>query len=184
MRVIAAIFALWLSLGAQAQDHYVDDSGTIRETQRVYVDDAGTVREIQRIYVDDAGTIRLVFQNAVVSISDTNVNRTVTTPSTATASYSLENDGDIAVNGADDGDWITPKAAAGADYECRATVLSGSFTSGTFGSWLALNTTRTWTLVRSTIGTSTASMTLEIRRASDGTVLDSATINFSAEVSP
>lgn len=184
MRALIVIFALCLSVVAQAQDHYVDDAGTIRNTQRVYVDDAGTVREIQRIYVDDAGTIRLVFQNAVVSISDTNVTRTVTTPATATASYALENDGDIAVNGSDDGDWITPKAAAGADYECRATVISGGFTTGTFGSWLALSSTRSWTLVQSGIGTATASMTLEIRRASDGTVLDSATISFTAEVSP
>jgi hypothetical protein len=182
MRAPFAILALCLSLAAQADGIYIDDSGSVRKAQRIYIDDAGTVREIQRIYVDDGGTIRLVFQNAVVSISDQNVQRIVVDPADATASYALESDGDIATNLVDSGDWITPKAAAGADYECRATVVSGTFTSGTFGSWLALSSTRSWTLVRTTLGTSTASMLIEIRRASDGTVLDSATISFTATV--
>lgn len=182
MRALVALLALCLSGVAQSQGHYVDDSGTVRKSQRVYVDDSGTVREIQRIYADDGGTVRLVFVNAVVSIANQNVQRIVVDPADATASYALESDGDIATNLVDSGDWITPKAAAGADYECRATVVSGTFTSGTFGSWLALSSTRTWTLTQTTLGTSTASMLIEIRRASDGTVLDSATISFEATV--
>lgn len=182
MRALLALLALCLSLTAHADGVYIDDAGTVRKAQRIYIDDSGTVREIQRIYVDDGGTVRLVFQNAVVSISDRSVQRIVVDPVDATASYELESDGDIAVNLADSGDWITPKAAAGAAYECRATVVSGTFTSGTFGSWLPLSSTRSWSLLRSTIGTSTASMTLEIRRASDGVVLDSATISFTATV--
>lgn len=183
MRAIVVILALCLGFVVQADTH-IDDSGTVRKAQRVYVDDSGTVREIQRIYVDDGGTVRLVFQNVVINIADGSASRTQTSPATATASYSLESDGDLVVNLSDVGDWITPKSAAGADYECRATVLSGSFTSGTFGSWLALNSTRTWTLQQSGVGNTTASMTLEIRRASDGAVLDSATLNFSATVDP
>lgn len=106
---------------------------------------------------------------------------------TATASFSLQNDGDIEATNlgnpaADIGDWVAPKAAAGAAYECRMSVDSGTFTSGTTGSWLALDTTRAWTKAQTGAGNATCQGTLEIRRASDGTVLTSSTVSFEATV--
>lgn len=90
------------------------------------------------------------------------------------SSYALESDGDIiaAVVG-DVGDWITPKGKAPGAYECRATLNSGSVATGTTGSWLALTSTRTWT-----VGVSgSANLTIEIRLGS--TVLASGTVIIS-----
>jgi hypothetical protein len=105
--------------------------------------------------------------------------------STQTASYSLENDGDIisSTTGGgpvNEGDWISPKAAAPGDYEARATLNSGALTSGTAGSWLALTSTRTWVVERTSSGTNAANLTIEIRKGS-GAALASATIVLTAE---
>lgn len=122
-----------------------------------------------------------------VTISNRTASAFTVSPTNAAAVYSLQNDGDIeATNGTntvtDVGDWINPRGAAGNTYEARATVTSGSLSSGTTGSWLALGTTRTWTLVgTSGAGFQTCTFTLEIRRASDSVVVDSATIIMEAE---
>jgi len=102
------------------------------------------------------------------------------------ASLSVESDGDVVsltTSGGtiDVGDWIIPKAAAGANYEVRVTVNSGSLTSGTTGSWLSLGSTRSWTAyVLSGGGTVSANITVEIRRAGVGSALASATLTISA----
>jgi hypothetical protein len=74
-----------------------------------------------------------------------------------TATYTLESDGDVMSDSTifgpvDEGDWITPKANAPSDYEARATLNSGTMTSGTTGSWLALTSNRSWTLTQATVG--------------------------------
>jgi hypothetical protein len=127
--------------------------------------------------------------SATVAIADRTVANVRIDPSDCQAGYRLENDGDIHVsNGlgvySDVGDWVTPTSAAGGDFECRATITSGTLTSGSSasGSWLALSTTRTWFVEQTTIGVKTCIFTLEIRRTSDGTVLDTATIELNAEV--
>ena len=84
---------------------------------------------------------------------------------------------------ADIRDWVTPTSNANL-YEVRATRNSGALSSGTTGTWLALTSTRTWTVTRSVIGTSTANLTIEIRLAGGpGTILASATVSMTAEVS-
>ncbi len=105
-----------------------------------------------------------------------------------TATYTLEADGDIitATTGGgsvDAGDWIAPKGAAGGNYEVMATVVSGSVSSGTTGSWLALSSDRTWTRSRATSGSDTVVLTIEIRRTGTTTVLASCTRTLVAEKS-
>ena len=105
---------------------------------------------------------------------------------TQTPSFTLESDGDIVrattpLGSADIGDWINPKAAAPSDYEVRATLNSGTLSSGTTGSWLALSTTRAWTLTRFVVGAADpVELTIEIRKGS-GSVLDSTTVTLDAE---
>jgi hypothetical protein len=101
-------------------------------------------------------------------------------PTTATASVSAKSTGLLESSSGYEYDWLLSGAAA--DYEIRATIVSGSVTSGTTGAWLALSSTRTWTRTRTTLGTSTVTMTLEIRRVSDGLVLDTATVALEATV--
>lgn len=77
-------------------------------------------------------------------------------------------------------DWIDPTSAAPDDYQIRATISSGTMTSGTFGSWLALTSNRTWSKTQFTVGSSSAQVLFEIRKGS-GSVLDSGTITFNVE---
>jgi hypothetical protein len=105
---------------------------------------------------------------------------------TQTATYTLESDGDVVTattggGSVDAGDWIVPKASAPSDYEVRATLVSGTLSTGTTGSWLALSSNRSWTLQRVTVGAATqVTLTIEIRKGS-GAVLASATVTLDAE---
>jgi hypothetical protein len=113
------------------------------------------------------------------------------TPTDATVSFTLESDGDIVVDddfgsSLDIGDWIDPKGAAGGAYECRMSTVSGTVSTGTVGSWLALSSSRGWSKTRTSdaAGTDTYVGTLEIRRTADAVVLDSATVTLNATVEP
>lgn len=75
------------------------------------------------------------------------------------------------------------QGAAG-DYEVRATLDSGTLTSGTTGSWLACSTTRTWVRTRTANGTSSAQLTIEIRRVSDSVVVGTGVWTLDATVEP
>lgn len=72
---------------------------------------------------------------------------------------------------------------ASSAYECRATLNSGTLSSGTTGSWLALSSSREWTCVDSISDASPveANLTIEIRNASTLVVQDSATVTLYAE---
>ncbi len=164
---------------------HINDSGTWRDITAVSVNDAGTWRSIQEIYVNDSGTWRSVFVSDVISISDYIAYCETSVPGpSATATYRLESDGDIGATEAnntvnDVGDWITPQTNM-ANYECRADVTSGTLSSGTTGAWQSLSTTRTWTRINSGSGTIDAVFTLQIRRASDAVVVDTASITLRA----
>jgi hypothetical protein len=125
-----------------------------------------------------AGTIG----GARVSITNQGVSDVQPTPGTAFAGYRLTTTGKVQTSAgsyADVEDWITPTSAASGAYEVKATLNSGALTTGTTGSWLALSSTREWT-VETSIGVVDANLTIEIRRGS--TVLDSATVTLSAQV--
>lgn len=80
-------------------------------------------------------------------------------------------------------EWCSPTALAG-DYEVFATLTSGALSTGTTGSWLALTADRTWTKTVASPSTGTAAFTVEIRRIGTTTVLDTATINITADATP
>jgi hypothetical protein len=117
----------------------------------------------------------------VVSLLSVTVSDDQASPTTATASYSLRNDGFVAHKGVSTGAlWVSPGTGA-PNYECMATVTSGSLSSGTSGSWLPLTSTQTWSRVSGAINnTFTVVFTLDIRRASDHVVVATATITLKA----
>lgn len=94
----------------------------------------------------------------------------------ASASLTFQTDGDriattIAGGAVDEGDWITPKAAAAA-YNAQCTIrahLDSSSGSGldagsaALDSDLALSTERGWVVNQSGAGTSSATLTLTIK---------------------
>lgn len=116
-----------------------------------------------------------------VSITAQTFARVGTGSSSTTGSYTLDSDGNVYKHGpALLETWLVSGAAG--DYEVMATLQSGSSpTAGTMGSWLALSSDRTWSL---TVGAGTEDHTtflVEIRRASDGMILDSATITINVD---
>lgn len=114
------------------------------------------------------------------AVSDQTVTDEETSPQTAEARYALDSGG-----GADyytiaegtvsiSGEWLL--VGANSAFEARATLVSGTLTAGTTGSWLALSTRREWTVAKTTLGSKACTFTVEIRRVSDSVVVDSATI--------
>jgi len=80
-------------------------------------------------------------------------------------------------------EWWTnnPESAVGADYEIRAIQVSGTTPTGpTLAVWHNLAVARQWSLTRSTIGTSTCSLSISIRDVATQTIQDTATYNISA----
>lgn len=127
-----------------------------------------------------AGGVRLGFSFVTPS-------SIVVSPTVATASFNLQADGDIdatATNNtiADRDDWLAPKIGM-SGYEVRATLQSGGpMTTGTMGSYLALSSDRTWTLVQSGIGSIGAVVRYEFRKTGDTAILLTKDVTFNAQV--
>ena len=124
-----------------------------------------------------------------VSITNQNLLDQQTTPTDTYAGYRLNTNGKaqtstgIAESYSDvTGEWLRSGSASA--FECRATLNSGTLFSGTTGSWLALTSTRQWDVkyTSNLAGSSTADLTVEIRRVGGTVVSDSATILLEAEV--
>lgn len=120
---------------------------------------------------------------AVVAINNYTNTTDATPPADSSTTYALNSDKSITGPG---GVWLTGGTAS--DYEVRATQVSDTITgtgtsaTGTLNTWMNLGTSRSWT-VAATASSNTARrwvLTIEIRRASDLTVLDTATIDIEA----
>ena len=118
------------------------------------------------------------------------VTDSTTSPTNANSRLQLTSTGDInsirVTGGTTDlGDWVSPKAAAGGNYEAKSTVTSGSLSSDpSAGAWVALSSDLTWSLAQTTNGSSQAIFTLEIRRVGTSTTLASSTVTLNADRSP
>lgn len=97
----------------------------------------------------------------------------------ATAGIQFQSDGDVvSTSGTPSsslGDWIIPKSSAPGGYEIRATVTSGTLTSGTANTWQALTSSRTWSITSS--NSRTTQIFFEIRDGA-GTVVDDGTVTL------
>lgn len=128
----------------------------------------------------------IVELGSTISVSDTEV-----TPADAYAGVQLLSDGRIRISTSGGSgytnlrDFVTPQNSSAAGlYQAKISGVSGTSPSGaSAGVWLDLTSSRTWYLLRSTDtpGTTTSSFTLEIRPVG-GAVLDSVTVNLSAQV--
>jgi hypothetical protein len=159
------------------------------KTATPYVKDAGTWKALTNGYVKDAGSWKEFFTAEVVSISANFVGGTSISPTDCTVTYALRNNGNISrvFNGAITtiGTWLTPGTSA-ANYEVMATLSSGvSPTGGSgLGTWLSLASDQSWFLTNTLNGTFTRTCVLavQIRRASDGVVMASASVTIEADV--
>jgi hypothetical protein len=121
-------------------------------------------------------------------------NRTITLPANqtvsdsgpggASASLQLNFDGNryentLSGGTVNDGAWCAP-AGQVSTVQMRATVTSGSLTSGTTGSWISA--TQSWSLTKATPGTFTCVFTLEVRDSTTLTVLATETVTLQVTV--
>lgn len=136
-----------------------------------------------------AGALALLVGATVqrVAISNRTITDTVLSPTDADAGYLLSSTGQaVELRGAGttniSNEWLRLGSASA--FDARATVLSGTLSSGTAGSWLNLGTTRDWHRNRTSdaVGTTSCQILVEIRDAASLTVLASATITLNATV--
>jgi len=136
---------------------------------------------------DGGGSTLLLVELSDRTVTDTNVSPT-------TAEFSLMSDGRAAQNQASTfgtsyfaGQWLVIAPTSTDDtelFEGRATIVTGSPT-GTIGSWLPLDTTRTWGVTSTTPGaTVSAEILVEIRDVDTETLQASANITLVAEYLP
>lgn len=76
--------------------------------------------------------------------------------------------------------WCTPTGEA-SNYEVLVTVTTGSLSSGTAGSWLALTSDRAWTRTAASGSNQLCIFTVALRRVGTGTTLDTAAITLEAD---
>lgn len=111
-----------------------------------------------------------------VQLSDHDVSKTGFGAGAVTASFNMNASGVCA-----DQDstlletWLLLGSAS--DYEVRATLLSGTLTSGTVGAWLSLGSSRSW----SRVSNATVTIVIEIRDAVTLSVLATGTITITAD---
>lgn len=106
-----------------------------------------------------------------------------TFPSSASATYTLNADGTITLTpGGSSGRWLSLGGTA-ANYDYRATLVTGTLSSGTTGAWTNLASPASFNVVRSSLGAKTCQLTLEVGLAGEDTALRSATITLTALVS-
>jgi hypothetical protein len=72
--------------------------------------------------------------------------------------------------------WIDPQVGMGL-YQVRATLVSGRPPAGTFGTWLPLSDAWTWGYAGATTEKE-CNITIEIRRASDGVIVGSGSVDL------
>lgn len=65
----------------------------------------------------------------------------------------------------------SPYAGIGSAVWVRCTVTSGALSSGTTGTWLSLSAGQSWDVTRTSLGTSTAVITLDFALDSGGTTI-------------
>jgi hypothetical protein len=114
---------------------------------------------------------------------------TALSPTDARVVFSVNSNGTVLATGDTTGtlasyNWLTPTTGS-TTYYVRATLTSGTFSSGTTGTWLALTSNRSWvTLFTSNSpGNKMTTATFEIATDSGGTnVVVSASISLEAFV--
>lgn len=152
------------------------DGGTWRKAKEMYYRDGGTWRKLKEAWYRDGGVWRKIFSGATVAIPGIVLGNTST--STSSAALLLYADGTMGATGSDSAldaaFWRTPtEAGAGAGYWVRLTVTAGAAPSSgsSTGAWVSLASTVSWQWSRSTVGSTTATVTLEIASDSAGTTV-------------
>lgn len=121
----------------------------------------------------------------VISFSNVNV-YSGTNGLAAEAGYQIQSNGYDYKNANDvytqNQQWINPTSAA-SNYEVYVTVDSGTLSIGSAatGTWVAVTGNPEWIRLRSAVGISEATMTIDIRKIGTSTILASWSVTLTAE---
>jgi hypothetical protein len=165
---------------------YSKVSGVWKTIDDPQVKVSGVWKDVQNAYVKVSGVWKEIYSRVVVAITNQTVS-TLESGSAAYARYQLDSDGKVyKFTGTTAGtpttfieDWVDPNSEA-SNYECFATLNSGSLQTGTTGSWLALTSDRMWGVADTGSGSQSAFLTIQIRETGTTTTLTSASISLSA----
>jgi hypothetical protein len=121
----------------------------------------------------------------LIALTDGQATDSDTTPTNASASISMKNDGDIDFIGIGSDlnrtdEWDINSDLTASDYEVMYSPTGDAPGGSLTATWLNLGTTRTWTLSTSGIGTLTCTGLMEIGLAGTSTTLVSATFTITA----
>lgn len=125
--------------------------------------------------------------SATITVAAQSIQGFTVSPTTASATYRLNTNGSVyqKINAGAytlvsvGPNWCVPASQA-SNYECYVTLISGSGVTGTLNTWLALSTTRDWTVSQSAVGFKSASLSVGIRRIG-GTSITANTVDLYAE---
>jgi hypothetical protein len=174
-----------LSLGGTDTNRSVNLELSQSATAQISMNDTN-VRTLAGV-ASGAITLATDFYNksasAVVNFADAVV--TAAGVPSQSAGYRIDTNGSVyqVVNSVDTslGQWVTPTSAGG-NYEVYATLVSGTLSSGTTGSWVATSGSPLWTRAAVISGTlNIVELGMDVRATGTGTVLDSWSVTLEAE---
>jgi hypothetical protein len=163
-------------------------SGVWQEITQPSARVSGVWQPLTEGWVRVSGVWQQFFAAGTVAITNQTIFEQEPEPSPVISSYTLKSDGTVVRGGVTFiEDWFTPAPpSTPANYECRASVVSGSgatFTNG-MSTWVALSSDREvkleWPFGAGT-GYGERVLTVEIRNASTLSVLSTATITLQAD---
>jgi hypothetical protein len=167
-------------------DIYYQDGANQRHITGIYYQDGANLRTLQEVYYQDGANLRLVWTNApaTVYLEDAAQSGRAIAPSTASATINFTSGGLVQSRANSNPyallfTWLLSGAASA--YQIRATVSSGTSPAGSaLNTWLNMGVDNLWVLSRSTSGTSTSVLTIEIRDVATSTIRASATFTLQA----
>jgi hypothetical protein len=119
----------------------------------------------------------------LVTLPDVNASHEVLSPFNASAGFTVGSGSKNVTQSPPStnlGAWLTGDVAS--NYEVRLVPTSGTISSGPSNVWLSMSSDRAWSLTRTNVGFSSFEGILQIRRASDGTILDTSDVILIASV--
>jgi hypothetical protein len=163
---------------------FVGVGGVYKTMAAAFVGVSGAYKTVAKGWVGVAGAWKVFYEALVIALPGSlGATDTVASPGTANATMTFNSDGTYTRTGGASGNWATPGSVGiGAGYDIRWTVVTGTLSTGTTGTWQVLSSNRTYGRNRLTIGLATATGTIEIRDAVSLSVLTTCSASLDAEV--
>lgn len=168
-----------------ATELHFRDGSAWRKAKEVHFHDGSVWRKAKEVWVHDGTAWRKSFTAAQVVTADwagLTFEQTTVSPTVSISYAEFQTNGQVFNADGLVGKWHDPVTGSiGSSYWIRATKTSGDLPDGTLGTWLSLATARAWSFTRSTVGTSSCELSVQISSDSSGTVIvGSATIFIQA----